>query len=118
MDWTGTAWQDGERQRRYRSARSRSARHATAECGKFKGASRRLLAPSLWRALSMLKTFSGRQASQDEAELTGFLRLLQDRGVRRYLEVGARHGDTFHYLMTGLPVGSVGVAVDLPGALW
>jgi predicted O-methyltransferase YrrM len=66
----------------------------------------------------MLQTFSGRRPSQDEGELTGFLRLLQDRGVRRYLEVGARHGDTFHYLMTGLTVGSVGVAVDLPGALW
>ena len=66
----------------------------------------------------MLQTFSGRRPSQDEAELTGFLRLLQDRGVRRYAEIGARHGDTFHHLMTGLPAGSTGVAVDLPGALW
>lgn len=66
----------------------------------------------------MLQTFSGRQPSQDEGELTGFLRLLQDRGVRRYAEIGARHGDTFHHVMTGLPAGSTGVAVDLPGALW
>jgi len=66
----------------------------------------------------MLQTFSGRQPSQDEAELTGFLRLLQDRGVRNYLEVGARHGDTAHYIGLGLPAGSKIVAVDLPGALW
>lgn len=66
----------------------------------------------------MLQTFSGRRPSQNEAELSGFLRLLQDRGVRSYLEVGARHGDTFHHLLSNLPVGSKGVAVDLPGGLW
>lgn len=44
--------------------------------------------------------------------------LLKQRDVRRYLEIGARHGDTFHHIMTQLPAGSFGVAVDLPGALW
>ena len=38
--------------------------------------------------------------------------------MRRYLEIGARHGDTFHQVMRALPAGSTGVAVDLPGALW
>lgn len=66
----------------------------------------------------MLKTFSGRRPSQDESELRGFIQLLRDRGVTRYLEIGARHGDTFHEVMTSLPTGSVGVAVDLPGGLW
>lgn len=66
----------------------------------------------------MLKTFSGRRPSQDESELRGFIQLLRDRGVTRYLEIGARHGDTFHEVMASLPAGSVGVAVDLPGALW
>ena len=66
----------------------------------------------------MLNTFSGRKASQDEGELRGFISLLQERGVKSYCEVGARHGDTFHEVMIGLPVGSVGVAVDLPGGLW
>ena len=66
----------------------------------------------------MLQTFSGRQPSQDEAEIEGFLSLLQSRGVRSYLEVGARHGDSFHYLLSNLPAGSKGVAVDLPGGLW
>lgn len=66
----------------------------------------------------MLVTRSGRNPSQNEAELTGFIGLLQREGVTRYAEIGARHGDTFHHLMLSLPVGSVGVAVDLPGALW
>lgn len=44
--------------------------------------------------------------------------MLQENGVEKYLEVGARHGDTFHEVMVSLPVGSHGVAVDLPGALW
>jgi predicted O-methyltransferase YrrM len=63
-------------------------------------------------------TFSGRQASQHPEELAGFIALLQSRGVRSYLEIGTRHGDTFHEIMLALPEGSRGVAVDLPGALW
>lgn len=66
----------------------------------------------------MLKTRSGRPASQNEYELLAFIACLQENGVKRYLEVGARHGDTFYAVMTALPAGAVGVAVDLPGALW
>lgn len=66
----------------------------------------------------MLKTFSGRPASQNEFELRSFIALLQERGVTSYAEIGARHGDTFHEVMTSLPAGSRGVALDLPGALW
>lgn len=66
----------------------------------------------------MLKTFSGRPASQEEFELRGFIELLQRRGVTRYCEIGARHGDTFHEVAISLPVGSKVVAVDLPGGLW
>lgn len=66
----------------------------------------------------MLTTFSGRPASQIEGELRGFIGLLQSADVTRYCEIGARHGDTFHEVMSSLPVGSVGVAVDLPGGLW
>lgn len=65
-----------------------------------------------------LQTFSGRKPSQNEFELRSFIALLRDRGVTRYLEIGARHGDTFHEVMTSLPAGSTGVAVDLPGGLW
>jgi hypothetical protein len=66
----------------------------------------------------MLKTFSGRNASQNEFELRSFIALLVSKNVQRYLEIGARHGDTFHEVMLSLPAGSVGVAVDFPGALW
>jgi hypothetical protein len=66
----------------------------------------------------VLNTFSGRRASQNEFELRAFIDLLNERGVTRYAEIGARHGDTFWSVMTSLPVGSVGVAVDLPGGLW
>lgn len=66
----------------------------------------------------MLTTFSGRNASQNEYELRSFITELRARNVHRYLEIGARHGDTFHEVMTSLPRGSIGVAVDFPGALW
>src|SRR6188508_1348236 len=66
----------------------------------------------------MLKTLSGRRASQNEYELRSFIKLLQAKGVKSYLEIGARHGDTFHEVMINLPKGSKGVAVDLPGGLW
>lgn len=66
----------------------------------------------------MLRTFSGRAPSQNELELRGFIDLLQREGVHRYCEIGARHGDTFHEIMLSLPSGSVGLAVDLPGAVW
>lgn len=65
-----------------------------------------------------LQTLSGRKASQDEAELRSFLDLLTARDVRSYLEIGARHGDTFYEVMRRLPPGSIGVAVDLPGGAW
>lgn len=63
-------------------------------------------------------TFSGRRASQDEYELSKLIDFLKGIGVRKYLEVGAREGDTFHEIMTSLPKRSFGVAVDLPGGLW
>lgn len=65
-----------------------------------------------------MKTFSGRKASQNEFELKSFIQYLKDNNVRRYLEVGARHGDTFHEVMNNLRKGSYGLAMDLPGGLW
>lgn len=67
----------------------------------------------------MLTCLSGRtKPSQDEWELRQFIRLLQNAGVRRYCEIGARHGDTFVEILRALPRGSFGLAVDLPGAAW
>lgn len=51
-------------------------------------------------------------------ELGSLIKLLQLRGVRSYLEIGAREGDTFWEVMTHLPPGSRGVAIDLPGGMW
>lgn len=66
----------------------------------------------------MLTTFSGRKPSQDEWELTSFVTFLRDRGVKKYLEIGARECDTFHFVMSALGSQSFGVALDLPGGLW
>lgn len=66
----------------------------------------------------MLKTLSGRKASQNEFELRSFIALINERGVTSYLEIGARHGDTFHEVVSSLPAGSRAVAVDMPGGLW
>lgn len=63
-------------------------------------------------------TFSGRRASQSQYELSSFINLLNEKGVKRYLEIGARDGDTFYDVMASLPKGSYGLALDLPGGLW
>ena len=62
--------------------------------------------------------FSGRVLSQREDEMQEFLSILRRNYVRSYLEIGAREGDMFHEVMTNLPRGARGIAVDLPGALW
>lgn len=64
------------------------------------------------------KTFSGRRASQDAGELGAFIGFLVQRGVTRYLEIGARHGDTFHAVVSALPNVESAVAADMPGGLW
>lgn len=66
----------------------------------------------------MLKTFSGRRPSQIEFELCGLIALFKAEGVRSYLEVGAREGDTFYDVVSSLPAGSSALAVDLPGGMW
>lgn len=63
-----------------------------------------------------MKTFSGRNPSQRADELLPFIELLRGAGVRRYGEIGARHGDTFHAVLKALRCS--GVALDLPGGLW
>lgn len=65
-----------------------------------------------------LSTRSGRKASQHPGELNSLIGLFLDRGVTSYLEIGARHGDTFFEVMRSLPEGSRGVAVDLPEGPW
>lgn len=57
-------------------------------------------------------------ASQQPRELSAFIELLRTHNVRSYLEVGARHGDTFCKIVKSLPHGSTAVAVDLPQGPW
>lgn len=64
------------------------------------------------------ETRSGRRASQNAFEIGAFIDLLRARQVTRYLEIGARHGDTFFEVMLALPKSAKGVAVDLPGGMW
>lgn len=68
--------------------------------------------------LSSMRTFSGRNASQLASEIQGLLELMRETECKSYLEIGARHGDTFHYLVSGLPEIRTAVAVDLPGGAW
>lgn len=61
---------------------------------------------------------SGRTPSQRADELRPFIAFLKREKVKSYLEIGARHGDTFFDVMSALPKGSKGVAVDLAGGPW
>ena len=63
-----------------------------------------------------MRTRSGRQASQQPFELARFIQIID--GACSYLEVGARHGDTFFEVMKSLPYGAKGVAIDLPNGPW
>jgi hypothetical protein len=65
-----------------------------------------------------MKGFSGRKFSQRQDEFKQFLRILLLEKARSYLEIGARDGDSFHAVMSALPKGSRGVAIDLPEARW
>lgn len=61
---------------------------------------------------------TGQKISQKDKEISRFIDLLKSSGVTSYLEIGARQGNTFYDVMTSLPIGSIGVAVDLPGGTW
>lgn len=63
-------------------------------------------------------TRSGREASQQPLELERFVDILVEKRVASYLEIGARHGDTFYEIVRSLPKDSLCVAVDLPNGPW
>lgn len=62
-------------------------------------------------------TFSGRRASQSEYELKSLIEFLKNNSVKRYLEIGARDGDTFHEIVSSINP-DYALAVDLVGGLW
>lgn len=55
-----------------------------------------------------------RGGNQDPAEFAQFLELVRALGVKNYLEVGCRNGDTFYAVMQTIGEGGYGLAVDLP----
>lgn len=64
------------------------------------------------------KGFEGRIIPQRENELRRMLEIMQQYNVTRYLEIGLRHGTTFHWLGERMPFGMIMIGVDWPGALW
>lgn len=63
-------------------------------------------------------TFSGEPLAQRQDELDSFIQLLQRKKVTSFLEIGSRHGDTFHKIGMALPEKSVLTAVDMPDGPW
>lgn len=59
-------------------------------------------------------TRSGKPAPQDPVEFEAFLDLVRKLKVKRYLEIGCRHGDTFYAVMKAAEPDAFGLAVDLP----
>lgn len=55
-----------------------------------------------------------RAGNQDPDELQRFLGWVKEAGVKRYLEIGCRNGDSFFAVMKAIGPGGVGVAIDLP----
>lgn len=53
-------------------------------------------------------------ALQNPAELQEFIGLVRRENVRRYLEIGCKHGGSLWHIGSSLPRGSTIVAVDLP----
>lgn len=51
---------------------------------------------------------------QDPNEFRSFLKLIKKHNVRRYLEIGSKHGGSFWRVVTSLPRGARAVSVDLP----
>lgn len=67
----------------------------------------------------MFPTLSGAPRSQNKKELEALVEFMKARNLTRYLEIGAFHGDTFHYIMTNIGMlNAYGVALDLPGGPW
>lgn len=67
---------------------------------------------------ALMKGRSGLPAGQLQVELDWLIALFRREGVKSYLEIGARSGDTFYEITRSLPPGAKAVAVDLAGSLW
>jgi cephalosporin hydroxylase len=61
-------------------------------------------------------TRSGARPVQDAAELWNYLALIRAHQVKRYLEIGCRHGDTLFEVLSRIGPGAVATALDLPSS--
>jgi len=55
-----------------------------------------------------------RDGNQDIGELTRFIAFIKERGIKRYLEIGCRNGDSFFSVMKAIGPGGFGLAIDKP----
>lgn len=55
-----------------------------------------------------------RDGNQDIEELTRFIAFIKERGIKRYLEIGCRNGDSFYAVMKAIGPGGFGLAIDKP----
>jgi hypothetical protein len=68
--------------------------------------------------VDMARTRSRERSGQIKSELEYMIQLFKTHSFTSYLEIGARHGDTFYSVVTAMPKGSRAVCVDLPDGLW
>src|SRR5690242_15026284 len=61
-------------------------------------------------------SFSGVRWLQTPSEVNAFAALLIEQRVTSYLEVGAHHGDTWHFIGSRIARNSKMMAIDWPGA--
>lgn len=64
------------------------------------------------------KTFSGQIAVQEQGEFENFLNFIREKQIESYLEVGVGRGDSFHEIVSQMPLGSRALAIDLPEQAW
>jgi cephalosporin hydroxylase len=65
-----------------------------------------------------MTTFSGKDSRQQPDEMAAMIELFLREGVRSYLEIGCCYGDSFHQVVSSLPAGSRGVAIDMVYGPW
>jgi hypothetical protein len=65
-----------------------------------------------------MKTFSGLPAVQYRGEYLPFLDFVSSLNITSYMEVGVARGDTFHDIVSLMPIGSRALAVDYPMQSW
>jgi hypothetical protein len=68
--------------------------------------------------VEMARTRSSERSGQIKSELDSLIQLFKTHSFTSYLEIGARHGDTFYSVVMAMPKGSRAVCVDLPNGLW